>query len=292
MTTRVSLSLLLLTVFVSPLPSQTGRDTVEVNGITLPYIVEGSGPPLVLIHGWAVNHHYWDGDIEAFADHYTVIRYDRRGFGDAGGKPDPTADAADLADLLKHLGHTRAHVMGHSQGASVALTFAVRYPQMVRGLVLFGPGPALADFPLPPSEHAPPIPQWIALGTQHGVDSMRAGIARWAAVAFGGGPLSPEAMERAGDMLMTYSGDDLLDPAPPLNLAPIPRGDELPSVTAPTLVIRGDQEMSFIRLVAEQLAYGIPGAQSAVVAGGGHTVNWSEPERFAAEVLRFLRTVD
>ncbi|NNG16805.1 MAG: alpha/beta hydrolase, partial [Gemmatimonadales bacterium] len=243
-------------------------------------------------HGWAVNHHYWDGDIEALADHYTVIRYDRRGFGDAGGKPDPTADAADLAGLLEHLGHTRAHVMGHSQGASVALTFAVRYPQMVRGLVLFGPGPALADFPLPPSEKAPPIPQWIALGTEHGVDSIRAAVARWATESFGDVPPSRDAMERLWHLLRTYSGADLLDPAPPLNLAPIPRVDELLSVTAPTLVIRGDQEMAMIRLVAEVLAYGIPGAQNAVVAGGGHTVNWSEPERFAAEVLRFLRTVD
>lgn len=287
---RMLLPLLLLTVFVIPLHAQTS--TVEVNGVSLPYVVEGSGPPLVLIHGWAVNHHYWDDDIRALAEHYTVIRYDRRGFGGASGKPDPTADAADLAALLEHLGHMQVHVMGHSQGASVALTFAIRYPQMVRGLVLFGPGPALADFPLPPSEEAPPIPQWIALGSEHGVDSLRAAIARWAAVAFGTGPLSPEAMERAGDMLQTYSGADLLDPAPPLNLAAIPRVDELPSVTAPTLVIHGDQEMSFIRLVAEVLAYGIPGAERVVVAGGGHTVNWSEPERFAAEVLRFLRTAD
>jgi pimeloyl-ACP methyl ester carboxylesterase len=290
MTVRQALPLLVLPALAFPLPAQPAA--VQVNGVTLPYVVEGSGPPLVLIHGWAVNHHFWDNDVEAFTGHYTVIRYDRRGFGEAGGKPDPTADAADLAKLLEHLGYTRAHVMGHSQGADVALTFAVRYPQMVRGLVLFGPGPGLADLALPPNVETPPIPQWIATGREHGVDSLRAAIARWAGESFGGGPLSQEAMERAWQMLQTYSGADLLNPAPPLNLAAIARVDELPQIAAPTLVIRGDEEMSMIRHVADVLAHDIPGAQSVVIARGGHTVNWSEPERFAAEVLRFLRTAD
>lgn len=290
MTARPSLPFLLLMVFIAPVQAQT--TAAEINGVIVPYVVKGSGPPLVLIHGWAVNHHYWDGDVEALAEHYTVIRYDRRGFGDASGKPDLTADAADLAGLLAHLGHTRAHVMGHSQGASVALTFAIRYPQMVRGLVLFGPGPTLADLALPPSTKGPPIAHWIALGRQYGVDSLRVAIARWAANSFGGGPLSRDVMERAEQMLKTYSGTDLLDPPAPLNLAPLPRVDELQSVATPTLVIHGDQEMAMVRLVAETLVYGIPSAQRVVVSGGGHTVNWTEPERFAAEVLRFLRTVD
>ena len=70
-----------------------------------------------------------------------VIRYDRRGFGESSGKPDFTADPADLKALLETLGHPRAHILGHSQGGGVALTFAVRYPEMVEGLILFGTGP-------------------------------------------------------------------------------------------------------------------------------------------------------
>ena len=50
--------------------------------------------------------------------------------------------------------------------------------------------------------------------------------------------------------------------------------------------------MPHLRLVADALAYGIPDAQEVVIPGGGHTVNWAEPERFTAEVLRFLREVD
>lgn len=89
-----------------------------------------------------------------------------------------------------------------------------------------------------------------------------------------------------------YTGLDLLDPDPPLNLAPPARIDELGKVQAPTLVIQGRREMPYFHVVAAALAYGIPDARRVVLKGGGHVVNWAEPERFAAEVLRFLREVD
>jgi pimeloyl-ACP methyl ester carboxylesterase len=126
-----------------------------VNGVTLQYEIEGSGKPLVLIHGWAVHRGFWDGDEGRFAPHYTVIRYDRRGFGASSGKPDLTADPADLKALLETLGHRRATIMGHSQGAAVALTFAVRYPEMVDALILYGAGPP-AGFGSPSCERLAP----------------------------------------------------------------------------------------------------------------------------------------
>jgi pimeloyl-ACP methyl ester carboxylesterase len=122
-----------------------------VNGVTLQYEIEGSGKPLVLIHGWAVHRGFWDGDVGRFAPHYMVIRYDRRGFGASSGKPDLTADPADLKALLETLGHRRATIMGHSQGAAVALTFAVRYPEMVDALILYGAGPPAGFERLAPS---------------------------------------------------------------------------------------------------------------------------------------------
>jgi pimeloyl-ACP methyl ester carboxylesterase len=60
-------------------------------------------------------------------------------------------------------------------------------------------------------------------------------------------------------------------------------------VAPPTLVLTGEWEMPYVQVVAEALAYGIPGAERAVVRGGGHAVHLQEPERFTAEVVRFLR---
>ena len=280
------LSGLVLTPQVT-LQGQTG--TAEVNGVTLPYEITGSGKPLVLIHGWAVHRGFWDTDVEHLAHHYAVIRYDRRGFGAASGKPDLTADPADLKALLETLDLSRVHVMGHSQGAAVALTFALRYPEMVDALVLFG-APPPAGFGLQPGEDGPAFAEWAAIGRAHGVDSLKAAIGAWAAAQFGDNP--ELMMARAGPLMGPYTGLDLIDPDPPLNLAAPAHVDELAMVQVPTLVINGKHEMPYFRVVADALAYGIPGARKAVIPGGGHVVNWAEPERFTAEVLRFLREVD
>ncbi len=154
MTTRRAAAgpLLLCGLLLSPLQTlQAQAAEVHVNGVTLQYEIEGSGKPLVLIHGWAVHRGFWDGDVGRFAPHYMVIRYDRRGFGASSGKPDLTADPADLKALLETLGHRRATIMGHSQGAAVALTFAVRYPEMVDALILYGAGPPAGFERLAPS---------------------------------------------------------------------------------------------------------------------------------------------
>ena len=266
------------------LRAQSG--VVEVNGVVLPYEVQGSGPPLVLIHGWAVNRAFWDLDVERLARQHTVIRYDRRGFGAATGKPDATADAADLKALLERLGYAKVHVMGHSAGAAVALTFAVRYPEMVDRLVLFGPGP-FAGLDVSAAGAPPPVGAWIEAARTHGLDSLRAGIARWAASHFGATP--PEGVALAQRLLATYSGADLLDPTPPSNLVPPAHADDLASVRAPTLVILGEQEMPANRIAADAIAARIPGARKVVIPGGGHVVNCAQPEPFAAEVLGFLR---
>ena len=263
--------------------------TAEVNGVSLPYEITGSGEPLVLIHGWAVHLGFWDTDVDALARRYTVIRYDRRGFGAATGKPDLTADPADLKALLDELGIARAHVMGHSQGTNVALTFAVRYPEMVDGLILFGPG-APPGFGVPEGPEAPPFGEWIGAARASGIDALKDALTAWAGAQFGDQP--DEMMRRSRELLEPYTGADLLDPNPPLNLVAPARIDELRLVGAPTLLLVGEHEMPHLRLVADALAYGIPGAQEVVIVGGGHTVNWAEPERFAAEVLRFLREVD
>jgi pimeloyl-ACP methyl ester carboxylesterase len=287
---KLSSPLLLSGLLLTPpviLQGQTG--IAEVNGVTLPYEITGSGKPLVLIHGWAVHRGYWDTDVEHLAHQYAVIRYDRRGFGEASGKPDLTADPADLKALLEALDIPRAHIMGHSQGTGVALTFALRYSEMVDGLVLFGAGPP-EGFGLPPGEEAPPIPEWVVIGRTHGVDSLKALIGMWAARAFGDRP--DQMAAPAGALLEPYTGLDLIDPDPPLNLTEPARIEELHMVRAPTLVIHGQYEMPYFRVVADVLTYGIPNARKAVVPGGGHVVNWAEPERFAAEVLRFLREVD
>jgi pimeloyl-ACP methyl ester carboxylesterase len=114
------------------------RGSAEVNGTRLVYEVVGDGPPVVFVHGLALDRRMWDDQVAALAARHRVVRYDLRGFGESA---DPRAGeeythAADLRALLAHLNISRAALVGLSLGGWVVLEFAVTYPEAVSALVL------------------------------------------------------------------------------------------------------------------------------------------------------------
>ena len=115
----------------------------EVNGTTLYYEVAGEGHPLVLNHGGLVDHHLWDGQFDAFAQHFKVIRYDIRGFGASGMLSkgmEPYSMERDLHSLLQFLGIEKTYVLGLSLGGTLAIDFTLQYPEMVDALITVGSG--------------------------------------------------------------------------------------------------------------------------------------------------------
>ena len=114
-------------------------ETFSVNGIELAYERRGNGTPLVLLHGYPLDHHAWDSVAPLLEDSFDLILPDLRGFGKS-----TTLDsqhtlndfASDIAGLLDHLGIEAACVAGHSMGGYVALAFANLYPARIRGLGL------------------------------------------------------------------------------------------------------------------------------------------------------------
>src|SRR5712692_9056922 len=116
-----------------------------VNGTRLYYQDEGTGHPLVLIHGWPMSARMWDDQARVLKERYRVIRYDRRGFGRSPAEPwnegSSEHDVADLTALLDHLHVTTAYVLGQSAGGSVAIGFALEHPERVDALILHGAVP-------------------------------------------------------------------------------------------------------------------------------------------------------
>lgn len=112
---------------------------IETNGIQLAYERRGKGTPLLLIHGFPLDHHLWDEVVPLLEDTFDMIIPDLRGFGGSS-----TVDsfytledyALDLAGLLDHLGIQQAAIAGHSMGGYIALAFARLFPGRVRGLGL------------------------------------------------------------------------------------------------------------------------------------------------------------
>lgn len=99
----------------------------------------GRGAPLVLIHGFPLDHTIWDEVVPLLKDDFDLILPDLRGFGESDAVDAPYAMrdlADDLASLLDHLGLDAAFLAGHSMGGYVALAFADAYPQRTRGLAL------------------------------------------------------------------------------------------------------------------------------------------------------------
>lgn len=122
---------------------------IQVNNITLSYERFGSGGPLVLIHGYPLDHTIWNDVIPLLKNDFDLILPDLRGFGQSTTVETPYAMsdmADDLAGLLDHLKIEKAMLAGHSMGGYVALAFAKKYPQRVSGLGLIA-SQAAADSP-------------------------------------------------------------------------------------------------------------------------------------------------
>lgn len=114
-------------------------EKIKINNIELAYSRRGNGPPLVLLHGFPLDHHLWDDVAPLLEDTFDLIIPDLRGFGESVTIDTPyTMDdfASDIAGLLDQLGIQKAGIAGHSMGGYVALAFARLYPERVRGLAL------------------------------------------------------------------------------------------------------------------------------------------------------------
>ena len=143
-----------------------------VNGTHLHYQQIGQGPDVVMIHGITGNLAIWHLDIiPVLMEEFRFTTYDLRGHGYSEVPPTgyTTADlASDLNHLLDGLGIKRAHIVGHSFGADIALHFAILYPERLDRLVLAEPGIAALQY-LREREDWIGWKYWREILSEHGV---------------------------------------------------------------------------------------------------------------------------
>ena len=271
----------------APAAAQSG--ILDVGGARINYVVQGRGPAVVLIHGWALSLREWDDQIAALAPHYRVVAFDRRGYGRSTGFADPSVDPGDLRTLLDTLGIHSAVLVGHSAGADVAIRFAAAMPERVDALVLYGGGEP-DDFPVPP----PPGPGFDMVkqvARQYGLDSMFHLIL--ALPFFQPGPHRSAAIAARFDTIIAgYSGRDILEDHPESGAFPPARCAAMRRWPFPTLFISGEHERARWQLVTDSLVRWMPDARKVIIPGGGHGVHIDEPARFNAALLAFLGEVE
>ena len=220
--------------------------------IRLHFTQQGSGEPLILLHGNGEDSTYFEHQIGFFADRFRVIAVDTRGH---GGSPRGTAPfslgqfASDLATFMDELGISAAHILGFSDGANIAVLFALDYPERVLSLVLNGGNL---------------FPEGLTEQTRREIDEEYA-----------------EALAasdaRALELLRLMIDEPRIEPA------------QLSSLCMPVLVIAGTDDMieeSHTRLIAES----IPGAQIVFVEGT-HFVAAENPDAFNRVVGEFFDSV-
>lgn len=254
----------------------------EVEGTRLYYETAGSGPPIVLLHGFTLDSSIWDDQMDAFAPSHQVIRYDLRGFGQSPPPTTPYTHVADLKALLDYLGLARAAILGLSMGGGIAIDFALTYPDATRALI--AAAPTLGGHRLAP-EVAAPFGAVYKTARSAGIDAARA---QWLAHPFFGPaweqPVVASALSR---VVNAYTGWHWVNADPILSPEPA-AVERLETIAAPTLVVVGEREVPSFRAAADVVATRVPGARQIVLPGAGHLVNMEAPALFNQVVLDFL----
>src|SRR6202140_4189037 len=123
---------------------------INRDGVEIYYEVHGSGPPLLLTHGYSSTSAMWQGQIEALSKHHRLVLWDMRGHGRSDYPGDASAysealKVADIAALLDEVGAVSAIVGGLSLGGFMSLAFYRAHPERVRALLIIDTGPGFKN---------------------------------------------------------------------------------------------------------------------------------------------------
>jgi pimeloyl-ACP methyl ester carboxylesterase len=261
--------------------------TLPLPGAQLYYEVVGSGVPVVLVHGLALDSRMWDAQLPALADIATVIRYDARGFGRSrrDGRDIAYTHAGDLWGLLDHLAIETAVLVGLSMGGRIVLEAALTEPRRTKALVLLDA--VLDGVPWDPESDR---------GMGAISDGLRSGGLAAAKEAwlqhgfFTAARRQPDVTKQLEQMVDHYSGVHWTEPDPH---GPHPDTlSLLPTIEVPTTVAIGELDVPCFMDMANVLASSIPGARKVVIEDAGHMVNMEAPMTVNALLREVVLSVE
>ena len=264
--------------------------TITTNGIKIAYETSGSGLPLVLVAGLGYSRWMWHKMVPGLAKHFQVISYDNRGVGGSDKPKGPyTAQllADDLAGLLSALEIEKAAVFGHSMGGFVAQAFALGYPERLSYLIL-----SATNYGGP--HHVPVTQEALAVlmdTSSEPQTRLRNGILISCAAGFA------ERQPTVVDEWLAFRAANPIDPVGyqaqmGIGLSLMAEAacfeHKLSSVTAPTLILSGEEDKvvppANVALLAEKIA----GSDTAVIPQAGHFFPIEQPETAVRIVTNFL----
>ena len=264
-------------------------DRAKVNGVELEYEVRGAGEPVLLIDMLIADCFVPLLPEPALADGFQLIRYHKRGWVGSTHTPPPVSfaeHAADAAALLEQLGVRRAHIVGHSTGASMGVQLALDHPEKVHTLTLLEPtllslplGAAFLNAAAPVFEaygsgdHAGAVAMFVSAAGGLGWDECRALLEE----------RIPGVVAQSIEDADTFFGVEL--PA----LAEWTFGPrQAAAIHRPVLSVLGADTQPLWVEIAEFLRSSLPDVEECTIDGVGHLLQMQRPEPVAQAVARFL----
>ncbi|MDQ3196662.1 MAG: alpha/beta hydrolase [Pseudomonadota bacterium] len=268
---------------------------MSVNGVSLSYLEQGKGAPLLFVHGSNADHRLWEPQREAFANNYRFIAIDQRYFGaapwpDNGEKFSLETQTNDLAEFIRGLNAGPVNLVGWSLSGGSLLAVAVRHPELVKSLFIYEP--ALNTFVTDPAD-------------AKAVGDDRKAMAGPALVAAKAGN-TPEAVKifmdsvnaqpGSFDALSSAAKTVMLDNArmlPLLFAAPPPPQitcAQLGRIKAPVQIVRGELTRPFYKIIADTASRCITGSKLVVVPNARHLWPGQDPSAFNELLLSFLKS--
>ena len=251
-------------------------DYCPVNGGRLFYLKEGSGPPLIFIHGFCLDLRMWQRQINYFSKKYTCIAFDVRGFGNSSVTGDqPYSNHEDLNMLLSFLGISEPIILaGLSMGARVVANFALVYPKKTRAII-FADG-AIDGFPFKDFN----LTYIYTAGKELGIPVANR---MWLDhPIFGPAGRNEEVKQKLTEMVMSYSGWHWINKNPIINLTP-PATEQLHKLAVPALILVDGSRFPDFKALAVLLNSQIAGSSLIEIPGAGHMSNMESPEIFNDE---------
>ncbi|HEX6730034.1 MAG TPA: alpha/beta fold hydrolase [Pyrinomonadaceae bacterium] len=257
----------------------------KVNNVELAYDDVGSGPAIVLIHGYPFNRTMWDEQVAALRDNYRVIRLDLRGHGESESSEGPATMnlmAQDITSLLDQLDIGRAVIGGLSMGGYVTLAFHRLFPARVEKLLLADTR-AQADTEENKKVRGEQAQKILAEGMGGIADMMLPKLLAPETVS-----KRPEVVKRVRTMMLQTK---------PEGAASALRGmagredqtERLSEIKVPTLILVGRDDAITPVADSEMMHAAIAGSRFLVIENAGHVSNIEQPEQFNKALIDFLR---
>ena len=267
---------------------------VQVGRMRLHYLDWGNKhlPPMVFLHGGALNAHTWDLVCLALRDEYRCIALDQRGHGDSDWSPDAdysmSAQLADTKGFVDKLGLDRFILVGMSLGAINSLAFAIAHPERLNALVIIDAGPEIRrpgssrirDFVNGVAETVTIdgiIEKALQFNPRRDPTILRRSLMH--------------ALRQQPDGSWKWKYDrrrfQVLDQEKHRSERAA-LADGLNRITCPTLIVRGGESDVFHEEDGIRLAQRLPDGKFVTVPGAGHTVQGDNPKDLVAELRRFL----